>query len=133
MTQILPLLRREIRPIATRSWPEILRASDPLAAWKEDFEVWIANVKEFRTMETSFLQSPDNDEVRRVHRGWICFLISEGERRALELLNLECEEDERAKHLEFVDTFNRNLQSTLATWHSFEDEQGENPLKSFFA
>ena len=129
----LAFQRRETRPLPTRSWPDILKASDPLAAWKIEFEAWIEGIKAFRSEETRFLKNTNDEVFRRVHRGWICSLISEGERQAIELLDVDADDDEKSAQLRFLNTFLRNLQATLTTWHSVELDETANPLARFFA
>lgn len=104
---------------------------DPIAEWKGHFGVWINAVKTFRDAEQeTFLADPDDPRFIRIHRGWICDLISTGEALAMTLIaRVNPLNEEATQQLQFLDTFIDNLMSTLETWHPVE-EPGDNPLTS---
>ncbi len=111
---------------------------DRLAEWNSEFAAWRNEVQRLRTFEADFfLQDPQAPNLVRMHRGFLCHLISEGEKLALRLLEHEREwakeVSELHQQLGFLDEFILNLRMTLETWHSLEDrpEKSPNPLATF--
>ncbi|HEV7406687.1 MAG TPA: hypothetical protein VGO11_27300 [Chthoniobacteraceae bacterium] len=134
--------RSELLQERAWSWEALVGRIQPkgdrLAEWNSEFSAWRNEVLRLRTFEADFfLQEPQAPTLVRMHRGFLCHLISEGEKLALRLLEHERERpkevSELQKQLGFLDEFILNLRMTLETWHSLEDrpEKGTNPLAAF--
>lgn len=138
LTATLPKTERRNAPAIRPDWREVLKTAeleiDPLADWREAFRDWIFQVSEFRKMESDvFFKNTKEPTFCRIHRGWACNLIANGEVLAIEIAKVECSAKDRDKQLLFLDTFMKNIQSTIATWHGFDRDEEANPLQKYFA
>jgi len=113
--------------VSSEDWVEFLRTVDPLAAWRKVFEDWKTGIQRLREMEhEDFFQGRDKEEWQRIHRGWVCSLISDGEMLAV-MLRRTKQEEKAEEECMLLDLCLENLRSTLLTWH-FTQELNE--LKS---
>src|SRR5258708_3041553 len=61
----------------------------PLGEWDTAFDNWIARGAEFRRFESKeFFADVDSPVLQRIHRGWLCNLISDGELLGVGLLKI---------------------------------------------
>ena len=118
-----------------RYWSGAVKSQqNPLAVWKEHFQAWLGYLSEFRTAEKDFFFPKADDLLaQRFHRGWLCDLLSSGERLASDLMTSHLvEETKKAEQLRFLDSHLNNLRMTYETWHSLEKPKEEiNPLAEF--
>ena len=109
---------RESAFVSTEGWHAALKAINPLSEWRHDFAEWRKDIEQFREFESQvFFHDRESEISRRVHRGMLCQLMSNGELLAFDLLNrdqLHSAEDE----FRFLNLLLDNLQQTLDTWHS---------------
>ncbi len=105
---------------------------DPLAAWRAGFDEWIEAVKKFHGAEDRNIYQESPDEVTwRYHRFLLHSLIGRGEHLALQLLSLPTTDAEKAKQLEFLDSFLTDLRLTVETWHKVGAHGRPNPLAKY--
>ncbi len=106
--------------VASEDWKDFLRIADPLAEWKKAFNEWSAGIQQFREVEQEqFFTSRHKDRWQRIHRGWLCSLVSDGEMLSMTLLQSE-HRDNAAEEFELLNLCLDNLRDTLQTWHFTE-------------
>jgi hypothetical protein len=108
---------------------------DPLEIWEQNFNGWVRGVQRFRQLEKEiFFADTDNVENKRMHRGYLCSLISSGDFLVAMLHTSPLKPREKKEKTAQVDAFLSNLMVTFETWHSLHTPQDkENPLHEFAA
>jgi hypothetical protein len=115
-----------VRASAAWAW-----AAAPLSRWQQHFDAWRLKIGDFRRWEKNvFLPARNRAALRRAHLGWVCELIAEGQRLAVELTNGGRRRQTQLKHL---DNFIDNLRTTFLVWHAPETiNPKQNPLAKYF-
>jgi hypothetical protein len=114
----IKLVRQTPVESSSGTWQGVLSARDPLAEWNGKFAEWRSEIQAFREQEeTSFFPNRDDEFYQRVHRGWLCGLMSRGEFLATQLIQ---DHPTATDQLKFLDICIRNLRSTFETWHSLD-------------
>jgi hypothetical protein len=108
-------------------------AADRIARWEQSLKCWINEGRQFRDFETrEFFEDTESPLLKRMHRGWLCDLISKGELLGVGIMQNIPEGERRGAMLEHLDAFLLNLATTLDTWHAPDlKPQGPNPLDQF--
>lgn len=108
---------------------------DPVKEWTAAFERWIGEGAQFREFEhVEFFPNSESPVHLRMHRGWLCDLLSRGELLGVALLREDVSEEIRAPLMKQLDEFLLCYATTLDTWHAPDDRrQTPNPLDQFCA
>jgi hypothetical protein len=112
-----------------------MSSEDQIARWDRSLKFWINEGKQFRDFETkTFFDDPESPLFKRMHRGWLCDLISKGELLGVGIMQDLPEGEPRGALLEHLDAFLLNLSTTLDTWHAPDFKpQVPNPLDQLIA
>jgi hypothetical protein len=129
---------RILQPAAP--WSSIAREtsakkdSDPLSEWKSSFNAWRTEIMKLRAFEQEdFFSDTASPVFSRMHRGWLCDLISKGELLGVWMLRQGGGSEEAKAELSHLDAFLFELRCALDTWHSLGRDPGApNPLDQFF-
>ena len=127
-------------PLPSGKWSSLARRGgqaerNPVEEWTSAFERWISDGAEFREFESNeFFPNSESPLELRMHRGWLCDLISSGELLAVTLLRESISEDVAAPLMKQLDEFLLCFSTTLDTWHAPDDRrETQNPLDQFCA
>ena len=83
--------------------------------------------------QEDFFADTDSPVFSRMHRGWLCDLISKGELLGVWIVRQGAVSEEAKLELGHLDAFVFELRCALETWHSLDRDAGApNPLDQFF-
>jgi hypothetical protein len=121
-------------------WSSIARETaakkdaDPLSEWKSSFNAWRSEIMKLRAFEQEeFFSDTESPVFSRMHRGWLCDLISKGELLGVWIVRQGTGAEDAKVELGHLDAFIFELRCALETWHSLGREAGApNPVDQLF-